>query len=414
MAEGDDRIRRYYLFRAVTSFSLWIPFWTLWINQNLKSLFLLTVVDIAFWTTMIVFQVPAGLLGDRYGRKRMLLIGELTYALGILAFGLSNEVWTFLASNMVWAIGVCFVVSGDSPFVYDTLLEVNRSHEFIGVMAKSWTVQATMTAAACIVGGVLVQFTNPHRLDLTLIIASLVGLIGSLTALRLREPKVDRSRPESYRKQLRVGFSKVLNSRAILTLIMFQIVIEIAVYVMAVFRSVYMKDVLKLDYLPIGILIGAFTLFGGLVALRAGKFEQSFGEKRSLLFMLIAIMGSFAVVFLVKSPIAIGIQFMIYLVSALQSPIISGYINRRVDSQHRSTVIAIASLLFTVFLVAIELPSGWFATKFGIRETMLVLAVAIAPIGFLLLRIWNKEVDKAPYGHDVIHENPRDELRPID
>ena len=391
MAPGDDRIRRYYIFRAVTSFSLWIPFWTLWIYKNVPNLFLLTVVDTAFWTTMIVFQLPAGLLGDKYGRKKMLFIGELTYAIGILSFGLSDQFWMYLFSNMLWAIGVCFVVSGDSPFVYDTLLEFKRAHEFIGVMARSWTVQATMGAAACIVGGILVQSTN--RLDLTLIIASLVGLVGSMTAVFLKEPKVDRSKMDDMRTQLKAGLRKVLDSRAIMTLIMFQIVIEIAVYVMAVFRSVYMLDVLKLDFLEIGVLIAAFTLFGGIVALRASQIESRLGEKRSLLFMLLAIMGSFAVVFIVKSPVAIGIQFLIYAVSSLQSPIISGYINKRVDSQHRSTVIAIATLLFTAILVAVELPSGWFANQFGTTETMLVLAIGVAPFGFYLLRIWNKEVD---------------------
>lgn len=393
MAAGDDRIRRYYLFRAVTSFSLWIPFWTLWIYQNVHNLFLLTVVDTAFWTTMIVFQVPAGLLGDRYGRKKVLFVGELTFAIGVLAFGLSDQFWMYLVSNIVWAIGVCLFVSGDTPYLYDTLLEVNRSHEFIGIMAKSWTVMATMNAAACIVGGVLVQYTNPHRLDLTLIIAALIGLVGSMTAILLKEPKVDRSKMGSMKTHLRVGFSKVVNSRAIMTLILFQIVIEIAVYVMAVFRSVYMKDVLNLDYLWIGIFIAAFTLFGGFIALQASRIEQGLGEKRSLLFMLLAIMGSFAVVFIVKSPVAIGIQFMIYAVSSLQSPIISGYINKRVDSQHRSTVVAIASLMFTTMLVAIELPSGWFADQFGMRETMLALAIGVAPFGFYLLRRWNKEVD---------------------
>lgn len=393
MAAGDDRIRRYYLFRAVTSFSLWIPFWTLWIYQNVHNLFLLTVVDTAFWTTMIVFQVPAGLLGDRYGRKKVLFVGELTFAIGVLAFGLSDQFWMYLVSNIVWAIGVCLFVSGDTPYLYDTLLEVNRSHEFIGIMAKSWTVMATMNAAACIVGGVLVQYTNPHRLDLTLIIAALIGLVGSMTAILLKEPKVDRSKMGSMKTHLRVGFSKVVNSRAIMTLILFQIVIEIAVYVMAVFRSVYMKDVLNLDYLWIGIFIAAFTLFGGFIALQASRIEQGLGEKRSLLFMLLAIMGSFAVVFIVKEPVAIGIQFMIYAVSSLQSPIISGYINKRVDSQHRSTVVAIASLMFTTMLVAIELPSGWFADQFGMRETMLALAIGVAPFGFYLLRRWNKEVD---------------------
>ncbi len=393
MAAGDERIRRYYVFRAVTSFSLWMPFWTLWIYQNVPDLFLLTVVDTAFWTTMIVFQVPAGLLGDRYGRKRVLFVGELTYAVGILAFGLSTEFWMYLVSNMVWALGVCFTVSGDTPFVYDTLLEVDRSHEFIAVMAKSWTVQATMNAIACVVGGLLVQFTSPHRLDLTLIIASFVGLAGSMTAVFLKEPKVDRSQFESMVAQMKVGFRTVLNSRAIMTLIMFQIVIEIAVYVMAVFRSVYMLDVLNLDYLSIGLFIAAFTLFGGFVALQASKFEQRLGEKNSLLFMLLAIMGSFAVVFIVKSSVAILVQFMIYAVSSLQSPIISGYINKRVDSQHRSTIVAIASLLFTIFLVAIELPSGWFADRFGTRETMLAMAVGVAPFGLYLLKVWGEEVD---------------------
>ncbi len=393
MALGDDRIRKYYLFRAVCSFSLWIPYWTLWMYKNLDDLFLLTVVDTAFWTTMIVFQVPAGLLGDRYGRKKVLFIGELTYAIGILAFGLSSEFFSYLFSNILWALGVCFVISGDSPFIYDTLVEVNRSHEFIGVMAKSWTVQATMTAAACVAGGILVEFVAPGRFDLTLIIAAMIGLMGSVTAIFLKEPKVDRPKSESMIEHMKVGFKTVMNSRAILILILFQTVIEIAVYVMAVFRSVYMDTVLNLSLLWIGVFTAAFTLFGGYVALQASRIEHSLGEKRSLLFMLLAIMGSFAIVFLVRSPAAIGIQFVIYAVSSLQSPIISGYINRRVDSQHRSTVVAVGTLLFTIFLVAIELPSGWFANEFGTTLTMMVLAVGIAPFGFYLLRLWGREVD---------------------
>lgn len=372
---------------------MWMPFWTLWIYKNVESLFLLTVVDTAFWVTMIVFQLPAGLLGDKYGRKTVLFVGEVTYAIGILAFGLSSEFWTFLLSNMVWALGVCFVISGDTPFLYDTLLEVNRQGEFITVTAKAWTVIAVMQAVACVVGGVLVQFTEPHRLDLTLIIASVIGLVGCGTIVLLKEPKVDRSQFSGYTKQLKVGLRHVLNSRAIVILIMFQIVVEIAVYVMAVFRSVYMSDDLNLNYLQIGLLIGCFTLFGGFVAFQAGKFEHRFGEKKSLLFLLVAIVGSFVVVFLVASPIVISIQFLIYMVSYLQSPIISGYINRRVDSAHRSTVIAIATLLFTVFLVAIELPSGWFATSYGMRTTMMVLAIGATPVGLYLLRLWSREVD---------------------
>ena len=395
MARGDDQIRRYFVFRAVTSFSMWLPFWTLWAYSNVENLFLLTVVDSAFWITMIAFQVPAGLIGDKYGRKPVLFIGEAIYAVGVLAFGFSTEFWMLAGANAIWAVGVCFIVSGDTPFVYDTLLEHGRQGEFIKVSARVWTVQAIASASACVAGGILVQFTDPHRLDLTLKISALIGLAGCFTILLVREPKVDRDRFRSYGKQLREGLKRVMSSRAILTLILFQIVVEIAVYVMAVFRSVYMNDpkTLNLNYLQLGVFIGAFTIFGGLAAFQAGKIEGFLGEKRSLLFLLLSIISSFIVVFFVTHPAVIMIQFLIYAVSALQSPIIYGYINKRVDSPHRSTVMAIATLLFTVALTVVEIGAGWVANEFGLTTSLLVLALACTPIGFVLLLVWNREVD---------------------
>ena len=394
MAVGDERIRGYYLFRAVTSFSLWMPFWTLWAYVNLDSYFLLTIVDIGFWTTMIVFQVPAGLLGDKYGRKLVLFVGEALAAVGVFSFGLSTDLWQLFGANIIWALGICFVISGDTPFVYDTLLELGRAKEFIGVIAKGWAVQAICSSVACVVGGVMVQWIFPDRYDLTLMISAVIALIGSATILALKEPKVERTQLSSYRTHFREGWRRVMSTKAILVLILFQIVIEIAIYVMAVFRSVYMNEDLELNSFEIGAFIGGFTVFGGIVAFQAGKIEQRMGEKGSLMLLLITVILSFTVVFLMASPVVILIQLPIYMVSYLQAPIIGGYINRRVDSNHRSTVIAIATFIFTAVLTAVELPSGWLATEFGARETMLILAIACAPIGFYLLSIWNREIDR--------------------
>jgi len=393
VARGDDQIRRYFLFRAVTSFSMWLPFWTLWAYVNVNNLFLLTIVDSAFWITMIIVQIPAGLLGDKWGRKPVLFVGEAVYAAGVFMFGFGTNFWTLIAGNVIWAVGVCFVVAGDTPFLYDTLLEHGRQGEFIKIAARQWTVQATANAVACVVGGLLVQFIAYERLDLTLEISALIGLVGSLTILLVKEPQVSREHFVSYGKQLREGMRRVMSSRAILTLITFQIVIEIATYVMTVFRSVYMKNNLNLDYIELGSFVAAFTLFGGFAAFQAGRIEGRLGERRSLLFLLVAIVSSFVVVFLVTHPSVILIQFVVYSVSALQAPIINGYINKRVDSQHRSTVIAIASLLFTVALTVVEIGSGWIAQAYGLTTSLLILAIAATPVGLYLLVLWNRELD---------------------
>jgi MFS family permease len=154
-----------------------------------------------------------------------------------------------------------------------------------------------------------------------------------------------------------------------------------------------MNEDLNLNFFYVGLFIGAFTIVGGAVATQAGKIEQRLGEKNSLLFILLAIVGSFGIVFLVKSSVAIVIQFVIYGISNLVSPITNGYINQRVDSQHRSTVVSIGTLLFTVVLAPVEMGFGFLATALGTRESLLILALCILPIGFYLMTIWNKEVD---------------------
>ena len=399
MAVGDDRIRGYYVFKAITSFALWMPFWTLWAYINLDDFFLLTLVDVGFWTTMIVFQVPAGLLGDRYGRKTVLFVGEVFASIGVLCFGLSHDVLGLFGANIIWAFGICFVVSGDTPFVYDTLIELGRAKEFIGVMARGYAVVAIANAVACVTGGVLIQWIFPGEVELTLIFAAVIALFGSLTILLLKEPKVPRTQLTSYVKHFRDGWKKVMSTRAIVILIVFQIVVEIAIYIMAVFRSVYMNaeppNGLDLNFFEIGVFIAAFATVGGIIGTQAGKIEARLGEKTSLLFLLLTVIGSFGVVFLVASPIAIIVQFPIYIVSYLQQPIIGGYINKRVDSTHRSTVMAIASLIFTAVLTAVELPSGWLAEELGMRATMAILAVSIAPVGLYLLLLWSREVDSS-------------------
>ena len=402
MNEGDRRIRRFYLFRALTSFALWMPFWTLWAYKNLDSVFLVTVVDAAFWMTMIAFQIPAGLIGDKYGRKTVLFLGEVLFSIGVLTFGFSTEFWQYIASNFVWALGVCFIVSGDTPFMYDTLLELKRSNEFTVIMLKATVVMYATNAVACTVGGILVQHTE--RLDIPLIVAPAIAIMGSLTVFALKEPKVNRSRMASYRTHLGEGLKHVLRSKAIMILILFQIVIEVGVYVMMIFRSIYMDENLDLDYLEIGLFFSSFLLVAAVIIVFARNIGEILGEKWSLFFLYSAVFVSFVVVFVVRTPIAIVTQYLIYVVAGIQGPIIFGYINQRVDSEHRSTIVSISVFVFTVILVVVEVAAGFLATAWGLVESLFVLTLCTAPIAAILMFLWNKEVDRERATRSAIPE----------
>src|SRR6266566_9681316 len=82
------KVRRFYTYQAASSFAIWIPFWTLWIRGNLGSDFGFTLVDVAFWLGMLASQLPVGVLADRIGRRRTIVLSETIRSAGILGYGL--------------------------------------------------------------------------------------------------------------------------------------------------------------------------------------------------------------------------------------------------------------------------------------------------------------------------------------
>src|SRR2546428_1663178 len=115
------RVRRFYAYQTASSFAIWIPFWALWIRGHLSSDFEFTLVDVAFWVGLLVFQLPVGVVADRTPRRRTIVLSELFRSAGILGYGISATFWGYVAANVVWSLGAAFSIA-PSAYLYETLL----------------------------------------------------------------------------------------------------------------------------------------------------------------------------------------------------------------------------------------------------------------------------------------------------
>ena len=106
------------MYKAASSFAIWIPFWALWIRGNLASDFEFTLVDVAFSIGLLVFQLPVGVLADRYGRRRTIVLSEFFRSAGILEYGLATTFPAYVVANVVWSLGAAFSI-GTSSYLYD-------------------------------------------------------------------------------------------------------------------------------------------------------------------------------------------------------------------------------------------------------------------------------------------------------
>src|SRR5207302_9916202 len=195
--EAAAGVRRFYLYQGAASFAIWIPFWALWIRGNLGSDFEFTLVDVAFWVGLLVFQLPVGVIADRYGRKPTIVLSEVFRSAGILGYGLSTTFAGFVLANVVWSLGAAFSI-GTSSYLYESLLAARHESEFPRYIGRATMIQLGANGAGSFAGGLFVEAV--HDLRLTLLVGAALNLFAAFIALTFVEPKVDRvTEPTSVR-----------------------------------------------------------------------------------------------------------------------------------------------------------------------------------------------------------------------
>jgi predicted MFS family arabinose efflux permease len=70
-----------------------------------------------FFYAYAAMQLPAGVLGDRFGRRRVLLVGLLVGALGAAATGLAGSFAALMATRLVIGAGQGCLFSNDRPII---------------------------------------------------------------------------------------------------------------------------------------------------------------------------------------------------------------------------------------------------------------------------------------------------------
>lgn len=73
----------------------------------------------AFGLARLLTNVPAGIVADRSGRRKLLIGGPLVTALGMFGSGLANTIWVLLAFRFVAGLGSALYMTGATIYLLD-------------------------------------------------------------------------------------------------------------------------------------------------------------------------------------------------------------------------------------------------------------------------------------------------------
>jgi EmrB/QacA subfamily drug resistance transporter len=132
----------------------------------------------------------AGSLGDRFGRKRVLLIGLVIFGAGSLAAGAAPDADVLIACRAIMGIGGAFIMPSTLSILVQTFTAPSERAQAIGIWAA---VAGVGVAIGPIVGGALLEHFSWH--SVFLVNPPLVVIVLGLTLVFIPE-SLDASKPQ--------------------------------------------------------------------------------------------------------------------------------------------------------------------------------------------------------------------------
>ena len=183
----EANVAKSYLYAFLMDFALWMPIWVLYLQDRRGlSLTQITFLDVPFFLLIVVAQVPAGVIADRFGRKYSIMIGAAFFAVAVLVFGLATNYPLILTSYILWSLAVTFRVGADSALLYDTLKQIGQEERFHGAMGRLWATRSTALLAGLLLGAPLASATN---FSFTFEASAGLALAAIVVALWMHEPR---------------------------------------------------------------------------------------------------------------------------------------------------------------------------------------------------------------------------------
>lgn len=173
-----------------TAIALHSTVYTLYLISKGLNLFEVNLVNVVFYVTLSLFEIPTGAYADIFGRKSSLVLSAAVQAAGCLVYFSSNHIWGFMLAESILAIGVTLMSGAFDAWAVDRLKHFG--HE--GDLAKIFVKKARWQQFSSIVAGFAGAYLGSVYLGLPWLLSGILLIgIAILAQVVLKEEYFSRS-----------------------------------------------------------------------------------------------------------------------------------------------------------------------------------------------------------------------------
>lgn len=325
---------------------------------------------VVMYITKLIFEIPSGILADKYGKKKILLISQIMFIISTIIFIIAYNYTVFIIAIIIASLQKCFSTGIVNSFLYESLKEKEKFNKVLFIKNTMYCISYMI---AMLLGGYLGE---KYGLIIDYYV-TLIPLILGLIIICFIKDTINNKESNTKRKIdiLRNGITEIKNNKFIKNIIFINATMLVIIKLVEESHPEYSIRI-GLTESQIGIytaLILVFCIIGEYFGTKLN------GEKKYVFIILNPIFVGISILLLGYLNSKTGIIFLLtlYIFSESFNNIIFTEIHNNISSKSRVTIESIISLLESIIGIILGIINSICLSFVSVYQSYIILGIIL-------------------------------------
>lgn len=334
---------------------------------------------IALWSAFaIIFEIPAGILADKWNRRNMLAMAAALQSLCFIIWYFSHTFIMFAVGFAIWAIAGAFTSGTEESLIYDNLKNDGQEDDFTKVYGKAQFYANIGTIAGILPAGFIAFFIS---IEVVVLISAAISLVNVIFALLIREKNIYLQQPKEKNKKddtaietLKKSGAFIKGNRIAITTILFLVLFVSLIHYLDEFDALIIND-FGLNHLwvtAIFVIRFAFIALGDILAPVVQKKISSFKHISLMGVLSCVLLLIFAVIWNQFALPLFGVSIMIMAIAEI---LLMDTLQSEIKEEGRATVTSFISVGQNIVMICFSLIFALLTGMFALHYVYIIIAV---------------------------------------
>lgn len=384
----------YFLYMIFSNLRFTRPIFLIFILDKGISLFEFSILQIIYFSSRIISNLPSGILADYLKKRYVISMGLLMSSCSFLLLfmstylNLSNYFYLFIFAFILDGIGTAFCNVADPAMVYEHLKEKGVEKHYVRIFGIKEALVSAALGISAFIGG----FIASSYLSLPFLIQSFVGILAALTVVKFKEStqEVKVKKNLSMINTLQTGYRAVRSLPYLQFLILFMAIITSSTNSVIMFTQSRFSE-LELSNSSIGTIYLFSTIISVFVSLNVNLVMKF---RLTTIANLVMTMFIFGGLFIVSSNTILAIlgYFLIYITIDILEPPVFFALNELVQENVRATVLSFFSTILSIISLIMYLIYGLAGDIGGYQNMIILMLIIHLPLFITIFFFYRRKI----------------------